>query len=539
MAQFTNPTTGVTVDQENRDIQDLANQGFSPVADETAANPSILSSASLAQESDASFENLVETPPDDITGLEVSDPVELTPTGTQAQSFSDQIISARNNLLGESAFTAGQEEAQGLPGLQQTQTDLTARMKALQNEASAIPMLLQQESAGRGRTVGGLRPLQTARLRENAIQTLTTASQLEASRGNIATAQTLVDRAVAQKYDPIREQIAVATANLQTILDSPKFKAEDKALAQKQLDIQNKKAADLAAEEAEEKAVKAVGIEAARFGIDAVTLDRINRATTELEATQIAQAAGVYTSEKDDALTLKEGEFRFEKDASGNYVPVAGIGKEEKPKDPKDFIQTVGDTLLQYNEATGKWDTIFTSPEKSDASETSQYKNWKLAVADGSNLTFTEWMGKQNPGEMSSYMQQMNSMILDTVGELEGMTNKWTTGPGGLLANLPSTDARNFKAKLSTLKANIGFGALTSMREASKTGGALGQVSNIELGLLTSTLGGLDQLQTAEQFDAELKKVRDSITRWQDAIENFATGGASADGDIEDYEWEF
>ena len=46
------------------------------------------------------------------------------------------------------------------------------------------------------------------------------------------------------------------------------------------------------------------------------------------------------------------------------------------------------------------------------------------------------------------------------------------------------------------------------MRDASPTGGALGQVSNIELDLLKSSLGNLNQSQSKEQFMANLKQVQ-------------------------------
>jgi hypothetical protein len=51
------------------------------------------------------------------------------------------------------------------------------------------------------------------------------------------------------------------------------------------------------------------------------------------------------------------------------------------------------------------------------------------------------------------------------------------------------------------------------MRAASKTGGALGQVSDREGALLQSSLGALDIGQSPTQFKAQLKKIKDSITR--------------------------
>ena len=60
---------------------------------------------------------------------------------------------------------------------------------------------------------------------------------------------------------------------------------------------------------------------------------------------------------------------------------------------------------------------------------------------------------------------------------------------------------------IATMKGNIGFAKLQAMREASPTGGALGQVSNIELELLTGVIGSLDQAQD----DEDLLRVLDQI----------------------------
>lgn len=124
--------------------------------------------------------------------------------------------------------------------------------------------------------------------------------------------------------------------------------------------------------------------------------------------------------------------------------------------------------------------------------------------------------GKEDTGP-SAYSQERNVRNLQSIDELVGKVNNWTTGAGSLLRRIPATDARNFAAELDTLKANIAFGELTAMREASKTGGALGQVSNIELGLLQSALGALDAGQSPANIRAQLLKIRASIERWNAA----------------------
>lgn len=78
--------------------------------------------------------------------------------------------------------------------------------------------------------------------------------------------------------------------------------------------------------------------------------------------------------------------------------------------------------------------------------------------------------------------------------------NGWSTGFASYLSAIPGTEAQALKNNLATIKANIGFDKLQAMRDASPTGGALGQVSERELMFLQSVFGSLDQSQSAEEL---------------------------------------
>ena len=115
-----------------------------------------------------------------------------------------------------------------------------------------------------------------------------------------------------------------------------------------------------------------------------------------------------------------------------------------------------------------------------------------------------------------AYAREKSNRVISSVDELLGQVGNLTAGPGGLiLGNIPGTKARDFKAEMDTLKANIAFGELTEMRNASKTGGALGQVSDREATLLQSTLGALDLGQSPEHLKKQLTKIKSSIEKWQ------------------------
>ena len=93
-------------------------------------------------------------------------------------------------------------------------------------------------------------------------------------------------------------------------------------------------------------------------------------------------------------------------------------------------------------------------------------------------------------------LQQQSKLVTDTIDQALGTVSPWSTGYGHVLfSSAPNTDARKLDNYLNTIKANVGFDKLQQMRESSPTGGALGQVSDMENKLLQAVNGALDPLQ--------------------------------------------
>ena len=99
--------------------------------------------------------------------------------------------------------------------------------------------------------------------------------------------------------------------------------------------------------------------------------------------------------------------------------------------------------------------------------------------------------------------------------------SKDATGTG-VLYNLASlgieTSARKLATKVSTLQSTLAFDRLQKMRDDSKTGGALGQVSNIELQLLQNALTALDPIVGEEAFEQQLQKVEKHYNNFRKAL---------------------
>lgn len=130
-------------------------------------------------------------------------------------------------------------------------------------------------------------------------------------------------------------------------------------------------------------------------------------------------------------------------------------------------------------------------------------------------------LGKQKKGGTAD-TSPYTGAVLDSIDVIEGylegqgenalFNNPFNdvTGPfGAMFSNVPGMPAYNVAAQVDTIEAAIGFDRLQAMRDASPTGGALGQVSEMELRLLKSSLGSLRQAQTATEFKRALSRIKE------------------------------
>jgi hypothetical protein len=112
-----------------------------------------------------------------------------------------------------------------------------------------------------------------------------------------------------------------------------------------------------------------------------------------------------------------------------------------------------------------------------------------------------------------------------TIGALEAATNRVerdidqaialagpsTTGWGSwAFGKIPTTDALTLNTILTSILSNVGFDALIEMRRNSPTGGALGNVSDVEVKFLQSTLANLNPLLRHDVLKAQLLKVKEA-----------------------------
>lgn len=150
------------------------------------------------------------------------------------------------------------------------------------------------------------------------------------------------------------------------------------------------------------------------------------------------------------------------------------------------------------------------SVENSERSESRQAdKDRREAEAERNRQARAYESAQVNIERVLRKIDQVADDATDNAGWFE-------TGTSGNLARsvLPrGTAGHDLSANISTLQANFAFDALQAMREASKTGGALGAITERELKLLEDSLSNIDPGQSHDQFIQNLAEARAAY--WQ------------------------
>jgi hypothetical protein len=122
--------------------------------------------------------------------------------------------------------------------------------------------------------------------------------------------------------------------------------------------------------------------------------------------------------------------------------------------------------------------------------------------------------------------------VMSSIGNAKKQIGTFTAGAiGSPLSLLPGTPAKDLAANLETIKANLGFDRLQQMRDASPTGGALGQVAVQELVALQSTVASLDIQQSPAQLRKNLAKIEGHYKKWRETVKKASEKGAETIGD--------
>lgn len=153
-------------------------------------------------------------------------------------------------------------------------------------------------------------------------------------------------------------------------------------------------------------------------------------------------------------------------------------------------------------------------PEREEELKRRQARGTTVGKAEGVIIA-----GDLPPGERETAQGTINleqrqlkdDFMQSTIDTALDQTNGWTAGIFSGIRFIGGTPQANLSSTLATIQANIGFEELQRMRDASKTGGALGQVSERENELLQAVWGSVQQSQSAEQLKRNLNLLKDTL----------------------------
>lgn len=187
------------------------------------------------------------------------------------------------------------------------------------------------------------------------------------------------------------------------------------------------------------------------------------------------------TSKQDEGFTLGKDQVRY--DAQGNII-AGGFG---------------GDTGLSDSAST--WAKAIQSGQAKLSDVPQDERAGALAAMGVMPETTT-------PGQQRSINQAGVALnALDKIFQNPALYR----GALSRTVRLPGTPAKDLKEAIGTVQALVGFDELQKMRDASPTGGALGQVSEREIDFLQKLGGSLNLTQSDEQLQSNLNQVKQSF----------------------------
>lgn len=213
---------------------------------------------------------------------------------------------------------------------------------------------------------------------------------------------------------------------------------------------------------------------------NAYGVSREDAMTIALEAKKSRTEGGSsFRQEVFDPTSNTMRQINFLTDKSGRVIGQQVLGASSGPEKPEISIQ--------------KEEGIFYIFE--DGVPVSEYESRAAAEAAAREKN------KANEAILAAQRVQLS------IADAQAMLANADSDVGGwkqLLKILPETEARRFENYLTSIKANVGFDQLLSIKDAGST---LGQVSNIENLLLQSTIDSLDGLMSKEDLMQALNKI--------------------------------
>jgi hypothetical protein len=157
---------------------------------------------------------------------------------------------------------------------------------------------------------------------------------------------------------------------------------------------------------------------------------------------------------------------------------------------------------------------VLQTPEKKGATQAGIPEGFKVKGAkmtDGKLTYDLEPMPeiKQQIKAIKQPLTKVDVMLnsIQDIKSIMGGLSPATGLTGTIMQWIPASDASDVRELLKSLQGNIAFQTLSEMRAASPTGGALGSVSNIELDLLSNSMGSINPNMSHFLFEKNLNQI--------------------------------
>jgi hypothetical protein len=272
----------------------------------------------------------------------------------QAQAKSNDISMLQSQLGGRAQDTLNTYNNTGVNKAYNELQDINAQMAGLRNEASAIPLQVQQNATGTGATDRGVAPIEAGALRLNAIKALSLGTQAALAEGNFNKAKNLADQQIAVKYSQIEADLETKKTQLESLSRYSLTPAQEKAKTalarkyeqeQKMIDEQKKNDTDL----------QNMIINASTQNAPADLVRRANQAKTPKEAAAVLGAyAGDYWSTKLKIAQYNKTVAESSKINSEAMAAASTVdGKAVNPAEQANFLINTVNKAMSLSGAAG------------------------------------------------------------------------------------------------------------------------------------------------------------------------------------------
>lgn len=431
-------------------------------------------------------------------------PTQPNATEKTQDDLSARILQLSQQLTGKQTAQLKAEETVGVPGLRTQLQDAMNQLQALQKEAVAIPLQIQEEFTGRGVTKGGIAPVEAGRLRQNAIKALSISAAAQTFQGNLSLAQQQVDRAIDIEFGNIESQIKFLGLALD--INRERLSREDQKRADARKIILQERQRILDERKEERKAIYDVMLSASQNGADMSTIDKIKNSQTREQALYI----GSFSLGQEFRRKVEKEQFEKELQSA-----TFNLSFDKFMEDARQFDLRSEQDKLQFGRSLVE-----------------QQRQFDVRIAlDKQKIAYEKWekLQKQNPvaaAEQSSIILQDKVSLIDSLLIHKGISK--AVGPSIFGRITPfkvdvwSGEVQDFIAGVTQLVNKETIDTLVNLKAR---GGTLGALSDQERLLLQSSATKIGTWQIMKKgqitgynidedsFKKELNKIKElSIT---------------------------